>query len=83
MIGNIVCTAIPYKTFKEKIRLTKKYKDKHIEVYKNYILVIFQEELRMNKCPRCENEKLVENQNFCQICGLKLEMTREQAIEQL
>lgn len=37
----------------------------------------------MNKCPRCENEKLVENQNFCQICGLKLEMTREQAIEQL
>ena len=41
MIGNKVCTAIPYKTFKEKIYLTKKYKDKHIEVYKNYILVIY------------------------------------------
>ena len=41
MIGNIVCTVIPYKTFKEKIRLTKKYKDKYIEVYKNYILVIY------------------------------------------
>lgn len=43
MIGNKVCTAIPYKTFKEKIRLTKKYKykDKHIEVYKDYILVIY------------------------------------------
>ncbi|WP_305153922.1 zinc ribbon domain-containing protein [uncultured Clostridium sp.] len=26
----------------------------------------------MNKCPRCENEKLEEDQNFCQICGLKL-----------
>lgn len=53
MIGNKVCTAIPYKTFKEKISLTKKYKDKHIEVYKNYILVIYQDELKMNKCPRC------------------------------
>ncbi len=41
MIGNMVCAVIPYKTFKEKIALTKKYKDKHIEVYKNYILAIY------------------------------------------
>ena len=41
MIGNIVRIEIPYKTFKEKISLTKKYKDKHIEVYKNYILAIY------------------------------------------
>lgn len=41
MIGNKVFTAIPYKTFKEKISLTKKYKDKHIEVYENYILIIY------------------------------------------
>lgn len=39
MIGNIVRIEIPYKTFKDKISLTKK--DKHIEVYKNYILVIY------------------------------------------
>lgn len=31
----------------------------------------------MNKCPRCENEKLVENQNFCQICGLDLRIAPE------
>ncbi|MDU2492079.1 MAG: hypothetical protein E7D27_16160 [Clostridium celatum] len=41
MIGNIVCTAIPYKTFKEKISLTKKYQNQKIEIYKNYILVIY------------------------------------------
>lgn len=41
MIGNIVCTAIPYKTFKEKIRITRKYRNKKIEIYKNYILVIY------------------------------------------
>lgn len=35
----------------------------------------------MNKCPRCENENLKDGQNFCQICGLKLCMTREQALE--
>ena len=73
MIGNKVCTAIPYKTFKEKISLTKKYKDKHIEVYKNYILVIYQEELKMNKCPRCESEILKEEYNYCPICGTLLD----------
>lgn len=37
----------------------------------------------MNKCPRCENEKLLENQNFCQICGLRLDMKREGVIVSL
>ena len=37
----------------------------------------------MNKCPRCENEKLVENQKFCQICGLKLDTSKEGAIASL
>ena len=41
MIGNKVCAVIPYKTFKEKIALTKKYSKQHIEIYKNYILVIY------------------------------------------
>lgn len=41
MIGSTVCAVILYKTFKEKIYLTKKYKDKHIEIYENYILVIY------------------------------------------
>ncbi|MGG7213785.1 zinc ribbon domain-containing protein, partial [Clostridium nigeriense] len=26
----------------------------------------------MNKCPRCENENLKEDYNFCPICGLNL-----------
>ena len=34
----------------------------------------------MNKCPGCENESLVENQNFCQVCGLKLSIGRDEAI---
>ena len=38
----MVCAVIPYKTFKEKIALTKKYNKQHIEIYKNYILVIYQ-----------------------------------------
>lgn len=36
----------------------------------------------MNKCPRCESE-ILKNWNHCPKCGLKLEMTREQVIEQL
>lgn len=40
MIGTTVCESIPYKTFKEKISLTKKYKHYKIEVYKDFILVI-------------------------------------------
>jgi hypothetical protein len=41
MIGNKVCTAIPYKTFKEKISLTKRYSKYTVEVYENYILIIY------------------------------------------
>lgn len=41
MTGKKVCTVIPYKTFKEKIRLTKKYSRYTVEVYENYILVIY------------------------------------------
>lgn len=37
----------------------------------------------MNKCPRCENEELSENQNFCQKCGLKLDTRKEGAIASL
>lgn len=40
MIGNIVCVVIPYKDFKEKIKITKQYKGNNIEIYKNYILII-------------------------------------------
>ena len=39
MIGNAVCTVIP--TFKEKISLTKRYSKYNVEVYENYILVIY------------------------------------------
>lgn len=41
MIGNRVCITIPYQTFKEKIQLTKKYKNHKIEIYKDYILIIY------------------------------------------
>lgn len=34
----------------------------------------------MNICPRCKNENLTENQNFCQVCGLKLGIGRDEAI---
>jgi len=34
----------------------------------------------MNKCPKCNNEKLREGQNFCQVCGVKLNMSKEDAI---
>ncbi len=26
----------------------------------------------MNKCPRCENENLKEDYNYCPVCGLDL-----------
>lgn len=39
MIGELVCLAIPYKTFKEKIKITKKYKNQEVQVYKNFILI--------------------------------------------
>ena len=37
----------------------------------------------MKQCPRCENEQLKEEYKHCPICGLRLEMNREQVIEQL
>lgn len=36
----------------------------------------------MNKCPRCENEKLREDQNFCQICGLNLRTAQEVPVQE-
>lgn len=41
MIGRKICTTIPYKNFKEKISLTKKYEKHRIEIYKDYILIIY------------------------------------------
>jgi len=38
-IGVKVCEVIPYKNFKEKIKITKQYDHRYIEVYDNYILV--------------------------------------------
>ena len=35
----------------------------------------------MNKCPRCENENLKEEYNFCPICRLNLKMNREKALK--
>lgn len=37
----------------------------------------------MEQCPRCGNEQLKEEYKHCPICGLRLEMNREQVIEQL
>ena len=39
-MGSTVCIAIPYKSFKEKIRITKLYEKHKVEVYKDFILVI-------------------------------------------
>ena len=39
MIGELVCLAIPYKTFKEKIKITKEYKKHNIKIYKGFIIV--------------------------------------------
>lgn len=50
MIGELVCVAIPYKTFKEKIRITKKYekcKKYNIKVYEKFVLIIFKKYRRI------------------------------------
>lgn len=39
MRGYLVCEVIPYKNFKEKIRITKEYSNYNIEIYSNYVLV--------------------------------------------
>jgi len=40
MVGRTVCIAIPYKTFKEKMIITKEYQGNNVEIYENFILVI-------------------------------------------
>lgn len=38
----------------------------------------------MNKCPRCENENLKEDYNYCPVCGRVINQTaKEAAIEML
>ena len=39
MTGRLVCVVIPYKDFKEKIRITKENKEQKIEIYNDFILV--------------------------------------------
>lgn len=42
MIGKTVCLAIPYKTFKEKTRITRKYEKYgkyNIKIYEKFILI--------------------------------------------
>lgn len=39
MTGRLVCVVIPYKDFKEKIRITKENKEHKIEIYNDFILV--------------------------------------------
>lgn len=41
MAGRLVCVEIPYKDFKEKIRITKENKEHKIEIYNDFILVSF------------------------------------------
>lgn len=38
-IGRVVCEVIPFKNFKEKLKLTQKYSKYRVEVYKNYLFV--------------------------------------------
>lgn len=38
MVGRLVVEAIPYSTFREKIRITKEYQNNKIEITKNFIL---------------------------------------------
>lgn len=39
MLGKFICLAIPYTNFKEKIRITKVYKDKKILILKDVIII--------------------------------------------
>lgn len=39
MTGRLVCVVIPYKDFKDKIRITKEYRGYRIEICKGYVLV--------------------------------------------
>ena len=40
MIGKLIYEAIPFKSFKDKIRITKEYRGYRIEICKGYVLVI-------------------------------------------
>lgn len=44
MVGKLICMVIPYKTFKEKIRITREYQHYKIEIYKDFVLVINKED---------------------------------------
>lgn len=39
MIGKLIYEAIPFRNFKEKIRITKEYRGYRVEIYKGYVLV--------------------------------------------
>jgi len=39
MIGKLIYEVIPFKSFKEKIRITKENKEHKIEICKGYVLV--------------------------------------------
>lgn len=46
MVGELVGLAIPYKNFKEKIRITKKYmrcRKYYVKVYKKFVVVTLKE----------------------------------------
>lgn len=36
----------------------------------------------MNKCPRCENENLKEEYNYCPVCGLNLGTAPEVPVQE-
>lgn len=36
----------------------------------------------MNKCPRCENENLKEDYNYCPVCGLDLRTAPEVPVQE-
>ncbi|WP_394896514.1 hypothetical protein [Clostridium paraputrificum] len=36
----------------------------------------------MNKCPRCENENLKEDYNYCPICGVNLGTAPEVPVQE-
>lgn len=36
----------------------------------------------MNKCPRCENENLKEDYNYCPVCGVNLGTAQEVPVQE-
>lgn len=39
MIGKLIYEVIPFRDFREKIRITKEYRGYRVEICKNYVLV--------------------------------------------